>query len=84
MQSKKTPSETKVTTNLFYIVLCILIIKTTTFTYEIKHLDPLTEKLLLSISSNTIFLKHCMENVANYNALCTTSYIGFLFRLIHG
>jgi hypothetical protein len=37
------------------IVLCILIIKTTTFTYEIKHLNLLTKILLLSISSNTIF-----------------------------
>jgi hypothetical protein len=33
----------------------ILISKTTTFTYEIKHLDPLTQTFLLSITSNTIF-----------------------------
>jgi hypothetical protein len=32
----------------------ILISKTTTFTYEIKHLDPLTQTLLLSIIANTI------------------------------
>jgi hypothetical protein len=43
-------SETKVVGNSIYIVLCILIIKTKTFTYEIKHLDPLTEILLLTIS----------------------------------
>jgi hypothetical protein len=51
----KPPSDTKVIGNTIYIVLCILIIKTTTFMYEIKHLDPLTEILLLTTSSNTIF-----------------------------
>jgi hypothetical protein len=51
----KTLSETKVASNSFYIVFCILILKTTTFTYEIKYLDPLTETLLLSISVNIIF-----------------------------
>jgi hypothetical protein len=54
----KTLSETNVTGNSLCIVFCILIIKTTTFTFEIKHLDPLTETLLLSISANTIFLIH--------------------------
>jgi hypothetical protein len=47
-----TPSDTKVADNLFFI---ILISKTTTFTYEIRHLDPLTQTLSLSITSNTIF-----------------------------
>jgi hypothetical protein len=51
----KPPSETKAIGNSFCIVLCILIIKTTIFAYEIKHLDSLTEILLLTISSNTIF-----------------------------
>jgi hypothetical protein len=32
-----------------------LISKTTTFTYEIKHMDPLTQTLLLSVIENTIF-----------------------------
>jgi hypothetical protein len=32
-----------------------LISKITTFTYEIRHIDPLTQTLLLSITSNTIF-----------------------------
>jgi hypothetical protein len=49
----KTLSETKVTGNSFYIVFYISIIKTTTFMYEIKHLDPLTVTLLLSILANT-------------------------------
>jgi hypothetical protein len=75
----KPPSDTKVIGNTIYIVLCILIIKTTTFMYEIKHLDPLTEILLLTTSSNTIFFIHCTENEANYSALCTTSYNGFRF-----
>jgi hypothetical protein len=47
-----TPSDTKVADNLFFI---ILISKTTTFTYETRHLDPLTQTLSLSITSNTIF-----------------------------
>jgi hypothetical protein len=51
----KTPSETKVADNLFCIVFSILISKTTTFTYEIKRLDPLTQTLLLPITANTIF-----------------------------
>jgi hypothetical protein len=51
----KSPSEIKVTGNSFYIVFSILISKTTTFTYEIKQPDPLTETLLLSITANTIF-----------------------------
>jgi hypothetical protein len=51
----KTPSETKVVGNSFYIVFSILISKTTTLTYEIKHMDPLTETLLLSIITNIIF-----------------------------
>jgi hypothetical protein len=51
----KTPSETKVIGNSFCIVFSILISKTTTFTYEIKHLDLLIKTLLLSITANTIF-----------------------------
>jgi hypothetical protein len=51
----KISSETKVTGNSLCVVFYILIIKTTTYTFEIKHLDPLTETLLLSISVNTIF-----------------------------
>jgi hypothetical protein len=51
----KTSSETKVVGNLLCIVFYILIIKITTFTYGIRHMDPLTETLLLSISANTIF-----------------------------
>jgi hypothetical protein len=47
-----TPSDTKVACNSFFIVL---INKITTFTYEIRHIDPLTQTLLLSITSNTIF-----------------------------
>jgi hypothetical protein len=57
----KTPSERKVTNNLFCIVFSILISKTTTFTYAIKHLDPLTDTLLLSITANTIFPIHYTE-----------------------
>jgi hypothetical protein len=75
----KPPSDTKVIGNTICIVLCILIIKTTTFMYEIKHLDPLTEILLLTTSSNTIFPIHCTENEANYSALCTTCCNGFRF-----
>jgi hypothetical protein len=45
---------TNVVGNSFYIVVSILISKTTTFTYEIRHLDPLTQTLLLSIIANTI------------------------------
>jgi hypothetical protein len=51
----KPMSETKGAGNSFYIVLCILIIKTTTFMYEIKHLDPLTEIFLLS---KKLFFSH--------------------------
>jgi hypothetical protein len=51
----KTPSETKVADNSFCIVFSVLISKTTTFMYEIKHIDPLNEILLLSITTNTIF-----------------------------
>jgi hypothetical protein len=65
VQCKKTPSETKVASNSFCIVFSILISKTTTFMYKIKHLDPLTETLLLSITANTIFWhtlhKKCSE-----------------------
>jgi hypothetical protein len=35
----KTPSDKKVASNSFCIVGSILISKTTTFTYEIRHLD---------------------------------------------
>jgi hypothetical protein len=66
------PSDTKVADNSFFIVL---ISKTTTFTYEIKHLDPLTQTLSLSITSNTFSILY-MENVANYNTLLMI-YIGF-------
>jgi hypothetical protein len=45
-------SGTNVAGKSFFI---ILVTKTTTFTYEIKHLDPLTQTLSLSITSNTLF-----------------------------
>jgi hypothetical protein len=45
-------SGTKVACNSFFTVL---VSKTTTFTYEIKYLDPLTQTLSLSITSNTFF-----------------------------
>jgi hypothetical protein len=45
-------SDTKVADNSFFIVL---ISKTTTCTYEIRDLNPLTQTLSLSITSNTIF-----------------------------
>jgi hypothetical protein len=45
-------SDTKITDNSFFIVL---ISKTTTFTYEIRHLDLLTQTLSLSVTSNIIF-----------------------------
>jgi hypothetical protein len=61
----KTPSDTKVAGNSFCLVVSILICKTTIFTYEIRHLDPLTQTLLLSITVNTIFPIHYTENVAN-------------------
>jgi hypothetical protein len=51
----KSLSDKKVTGNSFCIVVSILISKTTTFTYGIRHLDPLTQTLLLSITANTIF-----------------------------
>jgi hypothetical protein len=51
----KTLNETNVTGNSSFIVFSILISKTTTFTYEIKHQDPLIETLLLSITTYTIF-----------------------------
>jgi hypothetical protein len=73
----KTPSETKVADSSFRIVFSILISKTTTFTYEIKHLDLLTETLLLSIIANTIFSIHYTENGVNYSALSITFCIGF-------
>jgi hypothetical protein len=47
-----TSSDTKITGKSFFIVL---ISKTTTCTYEIRHLDPLTQTLSLSITSNNIF-----------------------------
>jgi hypothetical protein len=62
----KNPSKTKVAGNSSFIVL---ISKTTTFTYEIRHLDPLTQTLSLSITSNTIFSIHYTENVLNYSPL---------------
>jgi hypothetical protein len=67
-----TPSDTKVTDNLFFI---ILISKTITFIYETRHLDPLTQTLSLSITSNTIFI-HYIKNVARDNSL-SMIYIGF-------
>jgi hypothetical protein len=45
-------SDTKIAGNSFFIVL---ISKTTTFTYEIRHMDSLTQTILLFIISNTIF-----------------------------
>jgi hypothetical protein len=66
-------SDTKIAGKSFFIVL---ISKTTTCTYEIRHQDPLTQTLSLSITSNTIFSIHYMENVANYNPL-SMIYIGF-------
>jgi hypothetical protein len=79
----KTPSETKVAGSSFRIVFSILISKTTTFTYEIKHLDLLSETLLLSITANTIFSIHYTENGVNYSALSITFCIGFRFQFIH-
>jgi hypothetical protein len=73
----KTPRDTKVAGNSFCIEFSIFICKTTTFTYEIRNLDPLTKTLLLSIITNTIFPILYMENIANYGALSTTFYIGF-------
>jgi hypothetical protein len=75
----KTPSETNATGNSSFIVFSILISKTTIFTYEIKHHDPLIETLLLSITRDTIFSIHYTKNVANYSALSTTFYNGFRF-----
>jgi hypothetical protein len=46
------PSDTKVTGNSYFIVL---ISKTIIFTYEIRHLDPLTQTLSLSITPIFIF-----------------------------
>jgi hypothetical protein len=67
------PSDTKVADSSFFIVL---ISKITTFTYEIRHLDPLTPTFSLSITSNTIFSIHYTENVVNYNPLSMV-YISF-------
>jgi hypothetical protein len=61
-----TLSDTKVIGNLFFIVL---ISKTIAFTYEIRHMDPLTKTHSLSITSNTIFSTHYTKNVVNYNPL---------------
>jgi hypothetical protein len=38
-----------------HITRLVELTKTTTFTYEIQHLDTLTQSLLLSIIANTIF-----------------------------
>jgi hypothetical protein len=67
-----TLSDTKVVDNSLFIVL---ISKTTTFTYEIRNLDPLTQIFSLSITSKTFFI-HYTENVMNYNSL-SMIYIGF-------
>jgi hypothetical protein len=64
----KTQSEKKVAGNSF----C-----TTTFTYQIRHLDPLTQTLFYPIKANTIFPILYTENVANYRVLSITFYNGF-------
>jgi hypothetical protein len=74
-----TPSDTKVAGNWFFIVL---ISKTTTFTYEIKHMNLLTQTLLLSITSNTIFPIYHTKNIVNYSSL-SMIYISFWFWFIH-
>jgi hypothetical protein len=49
----KAPSDTKVAVNSLYIIFS----KTTTFTYEIRQPDPLTQTLFIInyITTNTIF-----------------------------
>jgi hypothetical protein len=73
----KTSSDTKVIVNPF----CIIFSKATTFMYEIRQPDPLTQTLFIIkyITENTIFPIHYTENVVNYSALSTSFYIGFQF-----
>jgi hypothetical protein len=61
VEYKKPLCEKKVAANLLCIVLCILIIKTTTFMYEIKHLDPLIENNYYPFHQTLFFPKHCTE-----------------------
>jgi hypothetical protein len=56
---------------------------TTTFTYEIRRLNPLTQTLLLSHYKKYYFFHTLHKNVVNYSTLSTTFYIGFRFRFIH-
>jgi hypothetical protein len=74
-----TPSDTKIADNSFFIVL---ISKITNFTYEVRHLDPLTQTLLLSITSNTIFSIHYIGNVVNYNTLHDLHWFLILIHLL--
>jgi hypothetical protein len=54
--------------------------KTTIFTYEIKHFDPLSQKLSLSITSNTFF--HTLHG--KYSKLQTTLHdLHWFLILIH-
>jgi hypothetical protein len=69
-----TPSDTKIADNSFFIVL---ISKITNFT-----LDPLTQTLLLSITSNTIFSIHYTGNVVNYNTLHDLHWFLILIHLL--
>jgi hypothetical protein len=46
------PNGSKIIGNSFFV---LLISKTSTFTYEIKHLDPLTHTVSLSITSDSFF-----------------------------
>jgi hypothetical protein len=71
-----TPSDTKVVGNSFFIVL---ISKTTTFTYEIRHLEPLTQTLSLSITSNIIF-SHTLHG--KYSELQPTLHDLHLFLIL--
>jgi hypothetical protein len=77
----KPPSETKVAGNSICIVLCIFIIETTIFTYEIKHLAPLTEILLLTISSNNIFLHTLHEKCSELQRTLHNTLHWFLISI---
>jgi hypothetical protein len=58
------------------ILYILLISEVAIFTYEIKHLDPLTQTLSLSIQLDSFFLTHYTENVAMYNPL-SMIFFGF-------
>jgi hypothetical protein len=77
----KISSDTKVTINSF----CIVFSKAATFTYEIRHLDPLTQTFFIIkyITTNNIFPIHYTKNVANYSTISAVFYIGSRFQFIH-